>query len=167
MKVFISSYAAYNTGNLVGQWYDLDDYADHHELLDAATDYLNEKLPDINHEELMCQDWEDTPDYFVQESLSASEWADLFELVQMDDPDVVIGWLNATGQFDIMGAQDAYAGHARNEDEYHESLYDFWCEIAELPQHIPEWYLDKDAIGRDMAQDYVHDEETGNFYRNY
>lgn len=85
MKIYISSYAAYNSALLVGGWFDLSDYTCSSDLLIEASDLLKRQAPHLNHEELMYQDWENIPSGMISEH--GADWDALFALSELDEDD--------------------------------------------------------------------------------
>jgi Antirestriction protein (ArdA) len=65
-KIYVSTYDKYNNGSLAGAWFDLSDYADYEELLEAVLKvHKDEEDP-----ELMIQAFEHFPKDFYQETWS-------------------------------------------------------------------------------------------------
>ena len=65
---------------------------------------------------------------------------------------------------DMDNLEEAFEGVFDFHHHINEHLFEQWVECMELPDHIPEYYLDKDAISRDMMYDYSVCEEDGKFY---
>ncbi len=65
-KIYVGTYAKYNNGSIKGDWFDLTDYSDFDELLEAVLKvHQDEQDP-----ELMIQDFECFPKAFYQETWS-------------------------------------------------------------------------------------------------
>ncbi|MCO5748756.1 antirestriction protein ArdA, partial [Citrobacter freundii] len=62
--VYVGTYHKYNCGSLTGKWFDLTDFDEKEDFLDACHAlHANEHDP-----ELMFQDWEGIPSQFASES---------------------------------------------------------------------------------------------------
>jgi len=62
-RIYVGTYAKYNSGSIEGKWLDLSDYADIEDFYTAA----KELHSDENDPELMFQDWEGIPYGMVSE----------------------------------------------------------------------------------------------------
>ena len=79
-KVYVGTYAKYNSGSIKGKWLDLSDYSDKEEFLAACA-----KLHKDEHDpEFMFQDHDGIPEGMITES-SISD--DVWEWMNMDEDD--------------------------------------------------------------------------------
>ena len=62
--IYVGTYAKYNAGSLFGKWFDLSDFADKDEFLEAC----KELHKDEDDPEFMFQDRENIPEELVSES---------------------------------------------------------------------------------------------------
>lgn len=75
-KIYVGTYAKYNSGDLSGAWLSLRDYATYEELIEACLELHSDEA----EPELMIQDCEDFPDGLdCMESLSREEWQDVMD----------------------------------------------------------------------------------------
>lgn len=165
MKVYISSYAAYNNGHHTGQWYDLDDYLyDFDQLHQDAQDYLDNALPNLNHEELLYSDWDNAPRFLTGEC--GIDWERIGEFLELDEDqrDIVCAYADCIGSnFDFEDAFEAHVAATQYWHDYRDLLIELWHERNEVPDHLA-GYLCDDAIFSDMDQDYFH--SNGHTFRN-
>ena len=144
MKVYMGTYAKYNSGNLFGAWLALADYADWDEFMAAA----NKLHSDEHDPELMAQDWEG-PDWIISEYGVAHEAWDYMAL--NDDSQAIVAhlvemhgdYLGAAleqlemGNFHIYyGSLEAYA-------------YDYFNDCYDLPNEVMQ-NLDLEGYARDL-----------------
>lgn len=73
-KIYVGTYAKYNSGSINGAWLDLGDYSSAEEFLTSCADlHADEENP-----EFMFQDYEGFPARFYGESMSESDLDKLF-----------------------------------------------------------------------------------------
>src|SRR5690554_218013 len=132
-KLFVTDYASYNAGLqfVCGQWYDLGDYSDASELLEAVTEHYQETLNDPLYEdekqqyeknsintndlELMFTDFEGFPDSLYSESMSEDEINNIITFANLDDRDreIVRAFIDCFGgdfKQALENYEDAYCG---------------------------------------------------------
>ena len=149
-KIYVSTYAKYNDGNLFGAWLDLSDYADIEEFYDAARRlHVDEDDP-----ELMFQDWEEIPKPWVSETRINDLVWDLLSLSD-DDQSAVNEYLDTIGDADIKYILD------RHISSYSGSKLEW------LEQHLEDtgffYGWPEYAINYFDAQAYLRDCEIGSF----
>jgi antirestriction protein len=158
MKTYVSTYAKYNNGSLVGQWVDLTDFTDY----EAFIEYCLELHSDEPDPELMFQDFEGPKGLYSECDLS-----EVYEyLRELDSSGMDAEAFEAGYELDIPleSIADAYYGQYRNDE-------DFAYEYAEQAGFIPEnqWPLnciDWHQAARELMYDFM--EENGHyFYSHY
>jgi antirestriction protein len=81
-KIYVGTYAKYNSGSIEGEWLDLTDYSSYDEFMEAC----RELHKDEEDPELMFQDYENIPECFVDESwISENYWEYLEALEELGD----------------------------------------------------------------------------------
>lgn len=147
-RVYVGTYAKYNSGNLAGRWVDLDNYTDPDDLLtDLADIHADEADP-----EYMCQGWEGVPDSLAAE---CPDWEQVLAWVTLDEDDreVLDAWMSYGREFDPDAAQEAYFGTYETLADYVE---EFWrdCggfEEADGDQWFhPTRYIDWERMAKDL-----------------
>lgn len=119
-QIYVADLAAYNAGELVGEWLNLNDYSDADELMQAITD-LTEKWGE-GHEEWSIHDTENIPGDLITEGSGSSEFEEFYKIKakadEMDLPiEVLLEWKSQTGA-DIDSASDAYQGVYDDMEDY-------------------------------------------------
>ena len=171
-KIYVSTYAKYNQGNLNGQWVDLENYTDLESFLEAC----HELHKDESEPEFMFQDFEGFPKAFYSE-YSLDER--VFEYVTLADSDKDI-WeaylegVDSTAEF--KEAQDKFYGYFESDTdlayEYLEStglLEEAYhmidnAENSDIPENLQR-YFDYEAFGRDLAYNFYH--HNGYYFSTY
>ena len=142
-KIYVGTYAKYNSGSIAGNWLDCEDYSDYEEFIDAC----KELHKDESDPELMFQDYEEFPkDFYSESSINPQLWA----------------WLNmADHEQEIVTAylsQEALPDDISDILEWYTGTYSDWAEYAEeittdcseIPDHL-QYYIDWEKMGRDMS----------------
>ena len=129
-RIYVGTYAKYNSGSIKGKWLDLRDYADIQDFYTAA----KELHSDESDPELMFQDWEGIPDGMVGES----HLKDVWEFLVDGDIDMLTAFCNCLGATDIQNAQDWLMGTAET--------FSDWCE-----QNAVETYPELEDINNRLA----------------
>lgn len=158
-RVWIGCLACYNSGRLVGEWYDAaeaDTVAVDGLHVDAGT------VARVSCEELWVMDHENLPISGECSPVEAAEWGRLLAEVDEWQRDALLAWVRsgdyiAEGRGDLPSLPDfeeRYAGEWDSFRDYAEELAD----DMGLMREVPEWaraYFDLDAWARDLAYDYT------------
>lgn len=147
-KVYVSTYAKYNSGSFKGEWLSLSDYYNKDEFLEAC-----KKLhSDEEDPEFMFQDWEYIPDGFISESSIDEE---VFEMIQEaeglsgSEQNAFFAYLEHFGEHG--GVQDfweKYMGEFDSERDFAEYIID-----ETQPDALSDFaksYFDYEAYARDL-----------------
>ena len=144
--IYVGTYHKYNCGSLFGKWFDLTDFDDKSDFMEACHDvHSNESDP-----ELMFQDWEGIPEKFASESSVDWDFIEAYKRAVDDGKDqAFVAWVEYTGECDYDQFEEAWCGEAASEEDY---AYEFVQEhglLSELPEslHI---YFDYAEYSRDM-----------------
>ena len=136
-RLWVSTWGKYNDGSLDGDWFDLEDYADKEEFLEAA----RKRHKDDPDPEFLFNDFEGFPKAFYWESGVHDK---LFEFIHLDtdDREVVEAYIDG-----VLGDVPDDFENAREKlmrvyDE-HKTGADFAEEFAEeigaIPEDMPTW----------------------------
>lgn len=119
-QIYVADLAAYNAGELVGEWLNLNDYSDADELMQAITD-LTETWAE-GHEEWAIHDTENIPRDLITEGSGSEDFEKFYTIKAKADEmslpmEVLMQWVADTGA-DIDSADDAYQGEYDDEEDY-------------------------------------------------
>lgn len=136
MRIYVGTYAKYNSGSIAGDWLDLDNYSDKGDFYEACAELHD----DEEDPEFMFQDWENIPDGMVSESHIDGE---AFDLAAMDNDDLEMfkayrSDVDQSGTFEQ--ARDAYRGKYDSEKDFAE---EYSIECGDIPDDHPMFcYID-------------------------
>lgn len=143
-RIYVGTYAKYNSGSIKGAWLNLEDYSDREAFLSAC----RELHKDEADPELMFQDYEGFPKSFYSESnVPEALWAWL-ELDEDDRELLAVYQDNVDSDADIERARDAYCGKYDSEADWAEQFLDDTGGLEGVPEHLRN-YIDYEAFGRD------------------
>jgi len=143
-RIFVSTYAKYNDGRIVGRWFDLSDYADKDDFLSACYDANN----DEQDPELMYQDVEDVPEGMSSEVFVSPEIWEYMALSESDKEIVTLfrKYLDETG--DIPQALESYLGEYSSKEEWAESYLEESGVLDQVPE-ILKYHIDFNSFAHD------------------
>jgi antirestriction protein len=143
-RIFVTTYRKLNDGNSQGQWFDLEDFTDRDDFIEACLALHN----DEDEPELLFSDYEDIPKEWVSEcDVDYAVW-DWLNLAQ-DDRELLAMYrehINPDG--DIDSARDAFLGSFSDLEDW---AIKHWEETGMIDQ-IPEFaqaYIDYAYWARD------------------
>jgi len=150
-KVYVSTYAKYNNGNLRGEWVNLSEFTCEEDFHARCLEiHSDEKDP-----ELMFQDYEWFPKkYYYESSISP----DVFPFLELDEREQeIVGayWEHIDKEAPQDDALEYFVGEYEDESSF---VHDFVEEIG-LLHDVPDtvkMYFDYDAYLRDLKIDSVH-----------
>lgn len=143
-RVYVGTYAKYNSGSIAGAWLDLEDYPDSGEFYEACAElHADEADP-----EFMFQDWEDIPEGMISESNIDD---DAFELAAMPDDDREL-WTVYRAEVDSSGtleqARESFQGKSDTKADFAEQWYEDGG--YGVPDYL-QGYIDWESVARDMG----------------
>lgn len=144
-RIYVGTYAKYNSGSIAGAWLDLEDYASRSAFLEAC----HELHKDEEDPELMFQDYEGFPSGFYNESSAPPD--ELWEWFELDDDDRELLEVYQSGideSADYDRARDAFLGKFDSEEDWAAD----WLEQSGLLSEVPEalrYYINYEAYARD------------------
>ena len=148
-KIYVSTYAKYNQGNLTGQWVDLENYTDPGAFLEACLELHN----DESDPEFMFQDFEGFPKAFYSES-SIDER--IFEYVTLSDSDKDIWEAYLEGvdsSAEFKEANDRFYGYFDSDTDLAYEYVENTGILDGLDEALQR-YFDYEAFGRDLSYDF-------------
>lgn len=147
--IYVGTYHKYNCGSLYGKWFDLTDFDDKAEFLEACNElHANESDP-----ELMFQDWEGIPSAFASESSIDWNFIEAYKRAVEDGMDAAfIAWVEYSGECDYDAFEDAYCGDAESEEDYAWTMAEECGLLNDIPESL-RCYFDMGAWARDLFLD--------------
>lgn len=159
-RIYVGTYAKYNNGSINGEWLDLDDYADKDDFTQACLE-LHE---DEDDPELMFQDWDGVPDYFISESHIAPEFWDYMNSDR--DEDAKVAYMALFDEWNEDDFDERYSGQYDSFTDLAEQLLDDTGELEAIPENL-RYYFDYEKYGRDLQLGGDFCEHNGHYFRNY
>ena len=157
--IYCGTYAKYNNGSIFGEWFNLNDYADKQDFIDACLALHD----DEEDPELMFQDWEGIPDGLCSESFVDPKVWDYIAACEEYDQGAVDAYLNNFGEWDKAAFEDRYCGSGYREFvDYAEELFDE-CYAHECPDFL-RGYIDMERFARALEMEYCF--EDGHVFRS-
>ncbi|ELC6383372.1 antirestriction protein ArdA [Enterobacter hormaechei] len=144
--IYVGTYHKYNCGSLYGKWFDLTDFEDKSDFLEACHAlHANESDP-----ELMFQDWEGIPSQFASECSVNWDFIAAYKQARDEGRDApFIAWAEYSGECDYVTFDCAFFGEAASEEDY---AYDYVNEhglLSSVPEELRS-YFDYEAYARDL-----------------
>ncbi len=143
-RVYVGTYAKYNSGSIAGAWLNLEDYSSRDEFLEAA----RQLHADESDPELMFQDFEGFPrSYYSESSIEAELWDWL--ALDDDEREIVEAYREDVNQdASIEEAREAYCGIYEDEAEWAEQFLEDTGDLNEIPERLRP-YFDFEAYAYD------------------
>lgn len=143
-RIYVGTYAKYNSGSITGAWLDLEDFSDRDAFYEACAE-LHKDEPDP---ELMFQDFEYFPRAFYSESNVPAE---LFDWLALDEDDrellaVYQEHVDQDGTIDQ--AREAFSGKYDSEEDWAHEFLDDTGALESIPENL-RYYFDFQAYARD------------------
>jgi antirestriction protein len=143
-RIYVGTYAKYNSGSIAGAWIDLEDHSDKDSFLAACA----ELHKDESDPELMFQDFEGFPRSMYSESSISDE---LFAWLQLGEDDRELQAVyqdNVDGDGTIDKAREAFCGKYDSEEDWAAQFLDDTGGLEGVPEHLKN-YIDYEAYARD------------------
>ena len=158
-RLFVSTYAKYNAGNLTGAWLDLDDYKDKDEFIAACLE-LHE---DEQDPELMFQDYEGFPEAFYHESEIDG---DVFDYLASNiEDEVKEAYMHLNGTWNEGDCQETYIGKFDSPSDMAQELLESRGMLEEVPEFLRN-HIDFDSYANDMRCGGEYAEHEDHYFWN-
>jgi antirestriction protein len=155
-RVYVGTYAAYNSGSLKGQWFDPQDYSDHETFIETCQEFHGP-----GEHEFMFQDHENIPRCFITESHIDPELWTFMDAADRYDEGAAAAYVEYYGDWNEEEFCERYAGEWSNDVAFAENLAEESGMFEAVPAHL-RYYIDMEAWARDlMLCDYT---EVDGFY---
>ena len=158
--IYVGTYGKYNAGSLFGKWFDLSDFADKDEFLEACA----ELHKDESDPEFMFQDRENIPEELVSERGGSDiffELRDKVENMDEDTQEAFSAWLDYESR-DLSKVDaddlvrkfsDEYIGKYDEEEDYAREVIEQCYDLSDFVLN----YFDYAAFAHDLfCSDYKH-----------
>lgn len=147
-RIYVGTYAKYNSGSIAGRWLNLEDYADRDAFLEACAElHKDEEDP-----ELMFQDYEGFPKAFYSESSIPDELWDWLNLDE-EDRNLLAAYQDAVDEdADIETAREAFHGIHDSAADFAENWFEETGEADKIPQSL-RCHIDWEGVARDFGYD--------------
>ena len=157
-RVYVGTYAKYNSSSIAGKWLDLADYSDNEEFYKACKELHSDEIDP----EFMLQDWEGIPTQFVSESgLDAAYW-DWVEIVEASHHDEEVFKAADDIDIDTDMVEELYWGKHNSDIAFAQDMAEQTGSIDETltwPNNCIDW----ERAARDLMYDYG--ESDGHYFR--
>jgi antirestriction protein len=164
-RIYVGTYAKYNSGSIMGRWLDVFDYDSREEFFEACRElHGDEKDP-----EFMFQDYENIPSGLISEGWMSKNFFTVMEELNNLEGDLLKPFLIWVDNFGYKLSEDDYVGISglleRFRDAYrgeYASEEAFAEEVVSEQYELPEFslrYFDYEAFARDLfIGDYWYSE---------
>lgn len=156
-RVYVGTYAKYNSGSIAGEWLNLEDYTDAGEFGDAC----KALHPDESDPEFMFQDFEGVPEGMMSESSIDADFWDWVVLEEDDKKLLSVYRENCDQSGTLENAQEAFMGVHESPADWAESFIDE-CGMLEGMAENLKGYFDYDSYARDARYNGMSFAEVGN-----
>jgi antirestriction protein len=142
-KVYVGTYAKYNSGSLFGQWIDLEQFSNGDDFEAACQELHGE-----GEHEFMFQDWEGIPENMITESSLSDEFWDWLVLEEDDKELLSVYRADVDSNGDIDEARNSFSGKYASPEEWAESYADDTGMLSQVPADL-RYYFDFKAWAND------------------
>jgi antirestriction protein len=164
-RIYVGTYAKYNSGSIGGKWLDLEDYANAEYFLKACV----ELHKDESDPELMFQDFEGFPRDYYSESSNSDKLESVFAWLELNDDDreLLTVYLenvaDPDSNADIEQARKAYLGHFNSPADWAADWLEQTGDLNQVPEHLRN-YFDYEAYARDAQGDVTFVRHNGDVW---
>lgn len=134
-RIYVGTYAKYNSGSIAGAWLDLSEYSDRDAFIEACAELHKDEADP----ELMFQDFEGFPRCWYSESSAPADI--LWEWLELSEGEREAFALYADhlcGEVSIDDFREAYNGTADSEAAFAEQIAE---DCGEIPKDLPAWIV--------------------------
>ena len=154
-KIYVADLEAYNSGRLVGKWFELDDYSSAEELMEAITEYMTS----LGKEEYAIHDIENLPRSLYDEYMGEKDFEKIYEILdkakEMDLPFEVVAEVAREYSLD---AVNGYQGKFDDMSDFaYRMVEDLGMESFTNPSFLYVSETDKRIIAGEEGDNYVND----------
>ncbi|MEA1850188.1 antirestriction protein ArdA [Chryseobacterium sp. MHB01] len=166
VSIYVFTYAKYNNGSLYGKWFNLSNYSNYDELLEA----MKELHKDEHDPEFMLQDYENCS-FFEKLGLIGESYLSngIFEIAkQINDSsyniEVFEAYVDCIGKIDFQSIYDGIMNYYMGEYSDNEIFAQYILE-ENIPESLPDFiYIDWESTSRNLMYDYF--ESNGHYFKS-
>lgn len=171
-EIFVTTYGVGNEqGFACGKWFDLTDYSEKDNFLEAATQYARQELGDNDPE--LC-----FPDYEGEAFLDGKLYSEcslskaIFDIISLDSSDyaLLLAYTNATGEDitdvadQLSRAQDYVVGEYEDDEAFAYEMVSDSYNLDDMPGFLT-CHINWSGVARDLMMDYVS--ADGYYFRSH
>ena len=158
VRVYVGTYAKYNSGSIAGAWLDLDDYDDVSEFISACSDLHSDEYDP----EYMIQASEGFPDRLASREYVTQQMIDYAKLND-DDREILGAYVEYSGD-ESATIDDAWDRLCGVYDSFSEVVDERVEILLEEYKGFPEYWIDRGQIERDIKCEGGFHEYNGCIY---
>ena len=171
-SIYVGTYALYNAGSLDGKWFDLEDYADKDDFLEACQAFHDRNNPKDEdgdpipaEHEFMFSDHEGIPSTFISESWIDPEFWAYMEYEDHHNGNAKQAYMACFDTWDEGQFEERFRGEFNSWREMAEEFIEETGMLSEVPESL-QYYFDYEAYARDMRLGGDMCEDSGFFFWN-
>ena len=157
-RIYVGTYAKYNSGSLEGAWLDLDEFYDKASFYEAC-----QELHGPGDHEFMFQDWEGIPRPLIGESWVSDELWDYMQHYASEE--AKDAYVSLRGSWDADNFDETYEGEFSSPADWAEEFVEDIGLLSDVPDTI-KMYFDYEAFGRDTMMNGSFSEHNGHYFSN-
>ncbi len=160
-RIYVGTYAKYNSGSIQGEWLTASDYTDKEDFLKACAELHSDEADP----ELMFQDYEGIPKGMVSESSVEDALWEWLELDEDEQTLLAVYQEHVNQDGTIEEARDCFHGTFRTKEDYAEDYMESAGGLERMPQNL-RCYFDFEAYARDceLSGDVTFAEHEGEYW---
>lgn len=148
-KIYVGTYALYSEGSIHGKWFDLEDYADKDDFIEACQAFHGP-----GEHEFHFQDWEGIPEGMVGESFVKDELWDWMELSDSDKELLKVYLEHVDQDGTLEQAREAFRGKCESPADCMQEEWEGSGGLEDVPESL-RGYIDWDSVARDSGLVFV------------
>lgn len=167
-RIYCGTYGKYNAGSLDGQWFDLEDYTDKLEFLEACQVFHDRNNPVDDdgdpipaEHEFMFQDFEGPRSMISECHVDAALW-DMME--HRADEEAKNAFVDYYGEWDGDRFNECYRGEYSSDTAMAEEFLDETGGLGSIPENL-RWYFDYEKFARDLLISDMFESNGHYFWR--
>lgn len=172
-SIYVGTYAKYNSGSLDGKWFDLEDYADKDEFIEACQEFHDRDNPvdedgDVipAEHEFMFQDHEEIPAHFISESWIDPDFWEYMEYEDHNNGEAKAAYMALFDKWDESDFEERFRGEYDSWEAMAEELLEETGDLEQIPESL-RYYFDYEKYANDLRLGGDMCEKNGYFFWNY
>ena len=158
-KIYVGTYALYSNGSINGKWFDLEDYADKDEFLEACKEFHKGEADP----ELMFQGHVGIPRTFISESWIDPEFWAYMEYDDRYDGEAKAAYMACFDKWDESDFEERFYGKFDSWADMAEEFCDSCGTLDQIPENL-RYYFDFERYANDIRLGGDMCEHEGYFF---